>query len=195
VHVTFADWVPGLCSLLGILVVNLIDKDRIRGEEGFSDSSAVWRARLFLFVGFALMAGGLAGSVVRHFFSHSPRVWKPIDYPYRRCWCSSTSFPGIQSSISTTGMPTSQRTCRLCFRQLYSGSRKVEVASTNTVFRFDFMRVNYIVIYLRIPVCVSVNRSLIPIASCPSTLQKQIGDRGTAASSSPQANSGTSALV
>ena len=66
-HVTFADWVPGLCSLLGILVVNLIDKDRVRGDEGFGDSSAVWRARLFLFVGFALMAGGLAGSVVRPF--------------------------------------------------------------------------------------------------------------------------------
>ena len=64
VHVTFADWVPGLCSLLGILVVNLIDKDRVRGDEGFGDSRAVWRARLFLFVGFALMAGGLAGSVV-----------------------------------------------------------------------------------------------------------------------------------
>jgi hypothetical protein len=57
--------VPGICSLLGILVINLIDKDRIRGEEGFGDSRAVWRARLFLFVGFALMAGGLAGSVVR----------------------------------------------------------------------------------------------------------------------------------
>ena len=69
-HVTFADWVPGLCSLLGILVINLIDKDRLRGEEGFSDSRAVWRARLFLFVGFALMAGGLAGSVVRYSFSH-----------------------------------------------------------------------------------------------------------------------------
>ncbi|KAI9450844.1 hypothetical protein BJY52DRAFT_1300697 [Lactarius psammicola] len=63
VHVSFADWVPGLCSLLGILVVNLIDKDRVRGDEGFGDSRAVWRARLFLFVGFALMAGGLAGSV------------------------------------------------------------------------------------------------------------------------------------
>lgn len=48
-----------------MLVVNLIDKDRVRGDEGFGDSSAVWRARLFLFIGFALMAGGLAGSVVR----------------------------------------------------------------------------------------------------------------------------------
>ncbi|KAE9400817.1 UPF0220-domain-containing protein [Gymnopus androsaceus JB14] len=49
VHVKFVDWVPGICSLLGYLVVNLIDKDRIKGDEGF---------------GFALMAGGLAGSVV-----------------------------------------------------------------------------------------------------------------------------------
>lgn len=48
-----------------MLVVNLIDKDRIRGDEGFGDSRAVWRARLFLFIGFALMAGGLAGSIVR----------------------------------------------------------------------------------------------------------------------------------
>ena len=65
VHVTFVDWIPGICSLLGYLVINLIDKDRVRGDEGFGDSRAVWRARLFLFIGFALMAGGLAGSVVR----------------------------------------------------------------------------------------------------------------------------------
>jgi hypothetical protein len=47
-----------------MLIVNLIDKDRVRGEDGFGDSRAVWRARLFLFISFALMAGGLAGSVV-----------------------------------------------------------------------------------------------------------------------------------
>ncbi|KAG6829619.1 hypothetical protein H0H92_004026 [Tricholoma furcatifolium] len=63
VHVTFVDWIPGICSLLGYLVINLIDKDRVRGDEGFGDSRAVWRARLVLFIGFALMAGGLAGSV------------------------------------------------------------------------------------------------------------------------------------
>jgi len=63
VHVTFVDWIPGICSLVGMFVVNMIDKDRIRGDEGFGDSRAVWRARLFLFIGFALMAGGLAGSV------------------------------------------------------------------------------------------------------------------------------------
>jgi hypothetical protein len=66
VYVSFIDWVPGICSLLGYLLINLIDKDRIRGEDELGDSRAVWRARLFLFIGFALMAGGLAGSVVRH---------------------------------------------------------------------------------------------------------------------------------
>jgi hypothetical protein len=65
VHVTFVDWIPGICSFLGYLVINIIDKDRVRGEEGFGDSRAVWSARLILFIGFALMAGGLAGSVVR----------------------------------------------------------------------------------------------------------------------------------
>ncbi|KAG1862337.1 UPF0220-domain-containing protein [Suillus tomentosus] len=62
VHVQFADWVPGICSLLGMVIINLIDKDRIRGDD-YGDSNAVWRARLFLFIGFAFMAGGLAGSV------------------------------------------------------------------------------------------------------------------------------------
>ena len=47
-----------------MVVVNLIDKDRVQGNEDFGDARAVWRARLFLFIGFALMAGGLAGSVV-----------------------------------------------------------------------------------------------------------------------------------
>ncbi|THH17098.1 hypothetical protein EW146_g3654 [Bondarzewia mesenterica] len=69
VHVTFTDWMPGICSLLGMLIINLIDKDRLNGEEGFGDPRAVWRARVVLFVGFALMAGGLAGSVVRPLLS------------------------------------------------------------------------------------------------------------------------------
>jgi hypothetical protein len=46
-----------------MLLINLIEKDRIRGDD-FGDSMAVWRARLFLFVGFAFMAGGQAGGMV-----------------------------------------------------------------------------------------------------------------------------------
>ncbi|EJC97479.1 UPF0220-domain-containing protein [Fomitiporia mediterranea MF3/22] len=64
VHVSFVDWIPGILSVLGFLIVNMIDKDRIKGEDSYQDDSpAVWRARLILFIGFALMAGGLAGSV------------------------------------------------------------------------------------------------------------------------------------
>jgi hypothetical protein len=29
VQITSIDWVPGFCSLLGMLIINLIDKDRI----------------------------------------------------------------------------------------------------------------------------------------------------------------------
>jgi hypothetical protein len=65
VHVSFVDWVPGIFSLLGLFIVNMIDKDRIKGEEGLGDARAVRYARIFLFIGFAMMAGGLAGSVVR----------------------------------------------------------------------------------------------------------------------------------
>ncbi|KAK7447378.1 Vacuolar protein sorting-associated protein 68 [Stygiomarasmius scandens] len=62
VHVSFVDWLPCIFSLLGYFVINLIDKDRVKGEEGYGDINAVWRARLFLFIGFAMIAGGLAGS-------------------------------------------------------------------------------------------------------------------------------------
>jgi ABC-type methionine transport system permease subunit len=70
VHVRFPDWIPGLCSTIGMIIVNLIDKSRLVGDEGgglsFGGMGGVaWKARLFLFLGFAMMAGGLAGSVVR----------------------------------------------------------------------------------------------------------------------------------
>ena len=48
--------------------VDGVDKASLRDDSYsfYSDGiSAVWRARLFLFIGFAFMAGGLAGSVVR----------------------------------------------------------------------------------------------------------------------------------
>ena len=49
---------------MGMIIVNLIDKQRLLSEGGFSSSDPVaWKARLFLFLGFALMAGGLAGSI------------------------------------------------------------------------------------------------------------------------------------
>ncbi|PFH48243.1 hypothetical protein AMATHDRAFT_150332 [Amanita thiersii Skay4041] len=84
VHVTFVDWIPGICSLLGYIVIHLIDKDRVRGDEGFGDARAVWRARLLLFIGFALMAGGLAGSmtvlILKYVLNDYPEQFKYYGY-------------------------------------------------------------------------------------------------------------------
>ncbi|PHZ11075.1 UPF0220-domain-containing protein, partial [Rhizopus microsporus ATCC 52813] len=55
------DWIPGIIATLGMIIVNLIDKEALRGD-GYDEHMA-WRARLFLFLGFALMAGGISGSV------------------------------------------------------------------------------------------------------------------------------------
>ena len=51
-----------------MIIVNLIDKSRLVGDDSagaFGMGGVAWKARLLLFLGFALMAGGLAGSVVR----------------------------------------------------------------------------------------------------------------------------------
>ena len=64
VHMTFVDWIPAICSALGMLVINSIDKARLSADGfSYSGNGVAWKARLVLFLGFALMAGGLAGSV------------------------------------------------------------------------------------------------------------------------------------
>jgi len=65
IHINFIDWIPGICSALGMLVINSIEKSRLTGDSfSYSGNGVAWKARLVLFLGFALMAGGLAGSVV-----------------------------------------------------------------------------------------------------------------------------------
>jgi hypothetical protein len=65
VSITFIDWIPGICSALGMLVINSIDKSRLSADSfSYSGNGVAWKARLVLFLGFALLAGGLAGSVV-----------------------------------------------------------------------------------------------------------------------------------
>lgn len=47
-----------------MLVINSIDKGRLGADSfSYSGNGVAWKARLVLFLGFALMAGGLAGSV------------------------------------------------------------------------------------------------------------------------------------
>ncbi|CCE89391.1 Vps68p TDEL_0A00590 [Torulaspora delbrueckii] len=76
VHVTFIDWIPFLCSIFGTLIVNSIEKNTLLqgalsnggGMSSFAgsdlDSAMAWQARAVLFFGFALLAGGLSGSIV-----------------------------------------------------------------------------------------------------------------------------------
>jgi len=53
-----------------MLIINLIDKERLLSGGSFGgEPNIIWRARLFLFIGFALMAGGLAGSVVSSIYA------------------------------------------------------------------------------------------------------------------------------
>lgn len=48
-----------------MLVINSIEKSRLHGDSfSYSGSGVAWKARFVLFLGFALLAGGLAGSVV-----------------------------------------------------------------------------------------------------------------------------------
>jgi len=62
-HIKFVDWIPGICSALGMLVINSIEKSRLSADSySYSGTGVTWTARLVLFLGFALMAGGLAGS-------------------------------------------------------------------------------------------------------------------------------------
>jgi len=64
VHVKFVDWIPGICSALGTLVINSIEKSRLSADNfSYSGTGVAWKARFVLFLGFALLAGGLAGSV------------------------------------------------------------------------------------------------------------------------------------
>ncbi|EDK46599.1 vacuolar protein sorting protein 68 [Lodderomyces elongisporus NRRL YB-4239] len=78
VHVTFVDWIPLICSSLGMLIVNSIEKGNLmnRDSDGFGTTGGrggggfglddggnyVWAARIILFLGFSLLAGGVAGS-------------------------------------------------------------------------------------------------------------------------------------
>ncbi|ODV85193.1 hypothetical protein CANARDRAFT_7842 [[Candida] arabinofermentans NRRL YB-2248] len=65
VHVTFVDWIPFVCSTMGMIIVNSIDKSQlIQSDGGFSGMGGgmMWQARIVLFVGFSLLAIGISGA-------------------------------------------------------------------------------------------------------------------------------------
>ncbi|EER34097.1 conserved hypothetical protein [Candida tropicalis MYA-3404] len=67
VHITIVDWIPFICSSFGMLIVNSIEKSNLLmnpDQQGFgmNGNGNAWAARVILFLGFSLLAGGLAGS-------------------------------------------------------------------------------------------------------------------------------------
>ncbi|KAK4043056.1 hypothetical protein C8A01DRAFT_32847 [Parachaetomium inaequale] len=64
VHVTFVDWLPFIFSSLGMLIINSVEKARLSADSfSYSGSGVAWKARVVLFLGFAALAGGMAGGV------------------------------------------------------------------------------------------------------------------------------------
>jgi hypothetical protein len=66
-HITFVDWLPLIFSSLGMLVINNINKSHLTANNdnfaSFHGGDNAWRARVVLFLGFAALAGGMAGGV------------------------------------------------------------------------------------------------------------------------------------
>ncbi|RNJ53394.1 hypothetical protein D7B24_001962 [Verticillium nonalfalfae] len=63
-HVTFVDWLPLLFSSLGMLIINSVEKTRLSADSfSYSGNGVAWKARVVLFLGFAALAGGMAGGV------------------------------------------------------------------------------------------------------------------------------------
>jgi len=64
VHVNFVDWLPFIFSSLGMLIINSVEKTRLSADSfSYSGSGVAWKARVVLFLGFAALAGGMAGGV------------------------------------------------------------------------------------------------------------------------------------
>ncbi|KAH0445003.1 hypothetical protein CcaCcLH18_00064 [Colletotrichum camelliae] len=63
-HITFVDWLPLIFSSLGMLIINSVEKARLSADSfSYSGNGVAWKARVVLFLGFAALAGGMAGGV------------------------------------------------------------------------------------------------------------------------------------
>ncbi|KAL2207465.1 UPF0220-domain-containing protein [Sarocladium strictum] len=79
VNVKFVDWLPLFFSSLGMLIINSVEKQRLSSDSwSYSGSGVAWKARVVLFLGFAALAGGMAGGVTVFVLKYAvPRVGMP----------------------------------------------------------------------------------------------------------------------
>jgi len=77
--VNFEDWLCGIFSTLGMIIINSINKSNLTANSYTYAGSETFRARLFLFVGFAALAGGLAGSftilILKYIITETPHTY------------------------------------------------------------------------------------------------------------------------
>ncbi|KAK3493913.1 hypothetical protein B0T13DRAFT_321922 [Neurospora crassa] len=82
VHIHFVDWLPFIFSTLGMLIINSVEKARLSAESfSYSGSGVAWKARVVLFLGFACLAGGMAGGVTVFVLKY---VVKDVGFPALR---------------------------------------------------------------------------------------------------------------
>ncbi|PVU94265.1 hypothetical protein BB561_002673 [Smittium simulii] len=64
VSIGIEDWIPGILATFGMLIINSIDLSSLSDDNGFEygASRLANRVKLMLFIGIALIAGGVAGS-------------------------------------------------------------------------------------------------------------------------------------
>ncbi|RKF62131.1 Vacuolar protein sorting-associated protein 68 [Erysiphe neolycopersici] len=104
IHVNFTDWVPFIFSSLGMLIINSIEKTRLSANSfSYSGSGVAWKARVVLFLGFASLAGGMAGGIAILILKYvmSEAVWP-------------TLYMGVANVLSNTSVMLSSIILWVC---------------------------------------------------------------------------------
>lgn len=93
IHITFIDWLPLIFSSLGMLIINSIEKSRLSADSfSYSGSGVAWKARVVLFLGFALLAGGLAGGITVLVLKYV--VGPEEAFPFKTLWMGLANLVG-----------------------------------------------------------------------------------------------------
>ncbi|KAI8983437.1 vacuolar protein sorting protein 68 [Pilobolus umbonatus] len=100
------DWAPGICATLGMILVNLIDKEALSDGGSYYDDGYMWKVRGLLFLGFTFMAGGISSSIAIMIIKYLMNDW--LDFTNKYLGIADT----IQSALimlSTTILWLSQQ--------------------------------------------------------------------------------------
>lgn len=101
-----------------MLVINSIEKSRLQADSfSYSGSGVAWKARFVLFLGFALLAGGLAGSVVCAYPNFLDILLLLLYVKGTRALLTRFSVDGYGSQVPHQGLPSPDAllwNCKYC---------------------------------------------------------------------------------